>query len=122
MGRPSYRRGRLAEEHAARYLEGLGYAILARNWHCPAGEVDIIAREGEALVLVEVRARRQNNAFSTPEETITSIKGERLMQCGGYLVAEWDWDGPWRIDLVAVDLSRDGQPLRCRLIRSAVEG
>ncbi len=122
MGRPSYHRGRTAEEHAARYLESMGYAILARNWRCPAGEVDIVAREGDALVLVEVRARRANNPFSMPEETITRAKGERLMQCGGYLVSEWDWDGPWRIDLVAVDLSRDGQPLRYRLIRSAVEG
>lgn len=122
MGRPSHRRGRTAEGHAARYLESLGYEIIARNWRCPAGEVDLVAREGEVLVLVEVRARRQNNPFSTPEESITHAKRERLIQCGGYLVAEWDWDGPWRIDLVAVDLSKDGRPLRYRLIRSAVEG
>jgi putative endonuclease len=52
--------GRWAEERAARHLRGLGFEILARNLRTKSGEIDIAAREGPAVVIVEVRYRRQH--------------------------------------------------------------
>ncbi|MSR30996.1 MAG: YraN family protein [Gemmataceae bacterium] len=49
--------GSTSEKEAASYLENKGYGILARNWHCPAGEIDLVARDGDCLVFVEVRSR-----------------------------------------------------------------
>lgn len=50
--------GRLGEELAARELTRLGYEIVARNWHCPAGEVDVVARRDQVWVFFEMRAAR----------------------------------------------------------------
>jgi hypothetical protein len=62
--------GRRGEDLATAYLRQQGYVILARNWRCPVGEIDIVAREGEILAFVEVRTRR-GDRFGTPEESIT---------------------------------------------------
>jgi len=58
--------GRLGEDLAVRYLRELGYQILTTNYRCRQGEVDIVAREGEEVVFVEVRTRR-SQAFGTPQ-------------------------------------------------------
>jgi putative endonuclease len=113
--------GRRGEELAARHLADQGYLILRRNWRCPAGEVDIVARQDETLVLVEVRARSGRD-FGQPEESITPAKRARLIACGGYLTAEMEWRGPWRIDVVAVELGAGDCVRRITHIPSAVEG
>ena len=59
--------GAWGEQHAVRHLESEGCHIMATNWRCPAGEVDIIALDGECLAFVEVRTRR-GQAFGTPED------------------------------------------------------
>ncbi len=56
--------GRGAEEAAARYLCALGFTILKRNLRAPGGEIDIVARDGETLVFVEVKARRTRTCGS----------------------------------------------------------
>jgi len=112
--------GRRGEELAAAHLAGLGYEIVARNWRCPAGELDIVARQGATLVLVEVRARR-SHAFGLPEESITPAKCARLLACGQYLAAELAWDGPWRVDLVAIEIGPAGAVQRLSVIPCAVE-
>jgi len=114
------RLGRRGEDLAAAHLAGLGYEIVARNWRCPAGELDIVARQGETLVLVEVRARR-SRAFGLPEESITAAKRGRLLACGQYLAAELAWAGVWRIDLVAVEIGPAGDVQRLAVIPCAVE-
>lgn len=120
MSRQSHRIGANAESYAAAYLEKEGFHILARNWRCPAGEIDIVAMDGDTLVIVEVRARRPMG-YGTPEESITPAKQSRLLQCGRYLISERGWDGPWRVDALAIDLDKRGRPQEVRLIRSAVE-
>jgi len=59
-------RGAAAEEAAARYLESQGCQVLERNWRCRTGEIDLIARDGEVLVFVEVRSRRTGSRSAPP--------------------------------------------------------
>lgn len=65
------------ERVAERALLGRGYAILDRNWRCPEGEIDLVARDGETLVVVEVKTR-SSTAFGHPFEAITPAKVARL--------------------------------------------
>ena len=52
--------GRYGEDVASRYLAEAGLVVLERNWRCPAGEIDIVARDGAALVVCEVKTRRDD--------------------------------------------------------------
>ncbi|PJJ71774.1 putative endonuclease [Diaminobutyricimonas aerilata] len=76
--------GRRGEELATRYLAGAGLEILDRNWRCAQGEVDIVARDGDELVFVEVKTRA-GLAFGHPLEAITALKLARLRR----LAAAW---------------------------------
>lgn len=67
------RLGERGEDAAAAYLERVGMTVVERNWRCPAGEVDIVALDGETLVLCEVKTRR-TAAKGTPEDAVTPAK------------------------------------------------
>jgi putative endonuclease len=69
--------GRKGEDLAARFLEDAGYRLVARNWRCRQGEIDIIARTADTLVFVEVKTR-SGLAFGHPFEAITATKLARL--------------------------------------------
>jgi len=111
--------GRLGEELAARKLEAMGYHIHERNWRCPLGEVDIVAKDGDVLAFVEVKTRR-GRQFGTPEEAITPAKQARLIELAAAYVQESDWPGDWRIDVAAVELTSGGKLLRLNIIKNAV--
>jgi putative endonuclease len=113
--------GRRGEELAARHLAAQGYEILARNWRCETGELDLVARDGDCLALVEVRARR-GRVMGTPEESITVAKQARLVALAEAYVQEYDWPGDYRIDVVAVELDRRGRLLRVAHYENAVTG
>jgi len=114
------RLGRLGENIAASYLRQQGYTILVRNWHCPVGEIDIVAREGESLVFVEVRTRR-GDRFGTPEESITPTKQSRLVELAQtYLQEAGLEDVAWRIDVLAIQMGQRGKVRRLNLIRNAI--
>lgn len=99
--------GRRGEELAATYLEKKGYLILQRNYRNGAGEMDIVAQEGDCLVFVEVRAR-STREYGTPEESITPSKAQRLIEVAqGYLQEQGESAKEWRIDLVAIQLRGD---------------
>lgn len=115
------RLGRLGERLAAETLAARGYTIVARNWRCPTGEIDIVAQEGDSLVVVEVRTR-SGDAYGTPEESVTPAKQAKLVELGQTYVQEHGWDGPWRIDVVALQFNRSGRLQRLTVIESAVEG
>ena len=122
MTSPRQGLGRRGEALAAEKLTTLGYALVARNYRCPAGEIDLIARTGETWVFVEVRARR-GGKFGTPEESITPRKRQHLIAAAqSYLQENQLADVPWRIDLVAVELSTRGDLLRVEVIENAVHG
>jgi putative endonuclease len=121
-GIPRRELGQLGEDAAADYLERQGYVILARNWRCPAGEIDLVTQDAEALVFVEVRARR-GDRFGTPEESVTPDKQARLLELAQtYLQEAGLGDQNWRIDVVAIDMDWRGRIKRLNLIRNAIWG
>jgi putative endonuclease len=114
--------GRRGETLAAEKLTALGYALVARNYRCAAGEIDLVARQGEAWVFVEVRTRR-GGQFGTPEDSITPRKRQHLVAAAQTYLQEHQLpDVPWRIDVVAVELSRRGELLRVDVIENAIQG
>ena len=112
--------GNLGEKLAAGFLQKRGYRILQTNYRCPEGEVDIVARQNDCLVFVEVRTKR-SSAFGSPEESITPAKMEKLRRVAAhYRQAHGDIPASWRIDVVAVELDRRNKPRRIELIENAV--
>ena len=69
--------GQAGEDRAAAWYRAHGYSVLARNWRCREGELDLVARRGRVLVFVEVKARRTDR-FGTPAEAVTPTKQRRL--------------------------------------------
>ena len=70
--------GRQAEDLAARFLEKKKLRIIARNYRCRGGEIDLVCRDGKVLVFVEVRLR-QNTAFGGAAASVTAIKQRRII-------------------------------------------
>lgn len=119
--------GRQGEELAVAYLAQQGYHIVTRNWRTRSGELDIVAREGEWLVFVEVRARRTRGdasvpALGSPEESVTPRKQLQLVTMADAYLFEMKWDGLWRIDVIALELRADGSVARMNHLRDAVGG
>ncbi len=105
--------GAAGEQAAVHFLEARGYSILARNWRCARGELDIIAEDGRELVFVEVRTKR-GTAYGSAEESITAVKRRRLVRLAGLYLDQLreggtPWPGGWRIDVVAVQIDGRGQ-------------
>lgn len=97
-------RGRLGEELAASYLIAHGLIVLDRNWRCDVGEVDIVAREGDALVICEVKTR-SSLRFGSPLEAVTPAKAARLRRLAACWVRAHDVRPQQiRIDLVGIVL------------------
>ncbi|MBM3215740.1 YraN family protein [Candidatus Poribacteria bacterium] len=105
---PAAELGRRGEDAACAFLERLGYSILQRNVRTPHGEIDAIARDGDTLVFVEVKARR-GTRFGDPSEAVTKTKRARLCRSGMAFLQERGWlDAPCRFDVVAI-LERAGE-------------
>lgn len=113
--------GRRGEDLAALHLTARGYQIVARNWRCGVGELDLVARDGDCLAFVEVRTRR-GRALGTPEESVTPAKQARLIDLALAYVQAHDWPGDWRIDVVAVEMDGRGRLLRVDHYENAVTG
>ncbi len=122
--------GAAGEQIAAQALQQAGLAVVTRNWRCPAGEIDIIAHEDGPdfvqglpsttwLVIVEVRTRR-GDAYGTALQSIVRRKQQKLRQVARSYVQQSGWRGPWRIDVVAVQMDIHGQLLSVEHIRHAV--
>jgi len=101
--------GRRGEAIAADFLVSRGIAIVDRNWRCSQGEIDLVARDGEELVFVEVKTR-SSVAFGHPLEAVTATKLARLRR----LAAAWCAEHPGdtrviRIDAIGVIVPADGE-------------
>lgn len=101
-------RGQAAEARAARHLESRGLRIIERNYTCRHGEIDLIARDGETLVFVEVRAR-SSNAFGGAAASITAAKRAKLTRTALHYITGLVSDPPCRFD--AVLLSGEHAPV-----------
>ncbi len=113
--------GDYGERLACRYLTDIGFTIVERNWRCARGELDIIATDGSALVVCEVKTRR-SEAFGAPFEAVTPTKAKRLRRLAGL----WLEQSPagrsggldLRIDVVSILKSGD-RPARIEHLRGA---
>jgi putative endonuclease len=79
--------GHAGEDRAARYFSDLGYTILARNWRCRAGEIDLVVADARTVVVVEVKTRRGVD-FGHPFEAIDARKRARLWRLAAAWAAE----------------------------------
>lgn len=95
------RRGEPAENLAVAFLERAGLRILERNYRCKMGEIDLIARNGETTIFVEVRART-SEAFGGPAESITAAKRTRLIRAARHYLARHQLDQACRFDVVLI--------------------
>jgi putative endonuclease len=98
--------GRWGEQAAAEYLGGRDYEIAERNARTPYGEIDLVARQGDMTIFVEVKTRT-SRTFGLPEESITPRKQAHLQACAEYYAAEHEIDH-WQVDVIAIE-KRDGK-------------
>ncbi len=103
--------GARGERAAATYLESRGLEVLALNWRCRVGEVDIIARDDGVLVLCEVKTRRSTRC-GTAEEAVDPRKRRRLTRLGRWAQNEFGAADGLRFDVIAIDVL---SPDRARL-------
>ncbi len=116
--------GYIGEQLARSHLEAKGCRIVASNYRCRWGEVDLVARDGPVWVFVEVRTRR-SNAYGGPEESLTADKAQRLALTAQHFLAESanvPAEPEWRIDLVAIRLGPNRRVLSIDHLQNVVGG
>jgi putative endonuclease len=100
--------GKYGEQLAAEHLEAAGLVLIQRNWRCRHGELDIVARDGDVLVICEVKAR-SSTAFGTPAEAVDWRKAARLRRLAAlWLQESTERFESIRFDIVAVLRTPDG--------------
>ncbi|MFJ4650322.1 YraN family protein [Nocardia sp. NPDC088792] len=102
--------GAHGEELAARFLRDAGMEIVARNWRCRYGELDLIVRDGDVTVFVEVKTR-SSLVCGQPAEAVTYLKQQRIRRLA--LVWLHEQPGPWlhvRFDVISVLIRRAREP------------
>lgn len=102
--------GRYGEDVAEAHLRGRGWQVLERNWRCRDGELDLVALDGDELVVVEVKTRR-SIAFGHPAEAVTAVKLARVRRLAAQWLAAHDvHPRSVRVDVIAVLLLRGQAP------------
>jgi putative endonuclease len=132
MTTPNPRRelGNAGESLAVQTLLDAGLTVVERNWRCSVGELDIVAQENGPdfvrglastpwLVIVEVRTRR-GDEFGTALQSVAQRKQHKLRQVARTYVQRVGWRGPWRIDVVAIQMDKEGRVLDVSHVRHAV--
>ena len=119
MAAGNIRRGMEGEERAVHALKKKRYKIIERNFRTPAGEIDIVARDGECLVFVEVRTRGSID-FGTPQETVAAKKRKKLCNAARwYLQKKRIDDTECRFDVVGIVMKDEGDDCRIEVIKDA---
>jgi putative endonuclease len=108
------KRGVEAEAMAAAFLERQGLTILARNYRCRLGEIDLIARDLEATVFVEVRSRA-SSSFGGAAASITAAKRQRLLKAARHYISRQRTVPQCRFDALLIE----GDPPRIEWLRDA---
>jgi len=100
--------GRWGEEAVAAYLKERGYEILARNARTPYGEIDIVAKQEDIYIFIEVKTRTSNK-MGLPEESVNPRKQAHMLACAEHYAAEHAIDH-WQIDVIAVEGKAGAEP------------
>lgn len=112
--------GRQGEQEAERFLRAQGYAIVARNYRCPMGEVDMVALDRQTLVFVEVRTRTSNNTLNDPLESVNLRKQRQVAKAAlHYLSSHNLHERAARFDVIGIQWT-NGSP-RLTHIKSAFD-
>lgn len=110
MADPRHELGREGERLAERYLRRQGLRLIARNVRTPTGELDLVMRERETVVFVEVKSLTDDRA-APPEAQLRGPQRKRLLAGAQWLLNRKRWtDRPCRFDVVAVILPPHGEP------------
>jgi len=107
-----------AENLATNYLKKIGYKILERNYQIRGGEIDIVAKDRETLVFVEVKAR-YSHEFGAPIESITYFKLKALLKTALFYIQKINWgDRAYRVDLLGIDFTSSKDHPEFELIKN----
>jgi len=109
-------RGEQAETLAAAFIAERGLRIIARNYRCRYGELDLVARDGDVLVFIEVR-RRADNSFGGAAASINAAKREKLLKAARHYLAELTVPPACRFDAVLLT----GEPPRIEWLHNVIE-
>jgi putative endonuclease len=101
MTKYNQRIGKWGEDAVAAYLAERGYEILARNARTPYGEIDIVTKQGDITIFVEVKTLTSSKNFF-PEQNVTARKREHMLACAEHYASENAIDH-WQIDVIAVE-------------------
>lgn len=113
--------GKSGENYACWELERAGYEILERRYRTRMGEIDIVARDGETLVFIEVKARRSGR-FGPPAEAVGPQKRQKLMQmASSYIFAGRLGNARCRFDVVAVTFGAGERLPKVEIFKSAFD-
>lgn len=103
--------GQRGEKIAVDHLKAHGYTIVETNWRCAKGELDIVARQGDTLVFVEVRSRHSVGTEAS-FQSITPLKQRKLNALAHLYLTSHHLNAPnWRIDVIAVAFTGRGEPV-----------
>jgi putative endonuclease len=113
--------GKMGEELACAALKKKGYRIIEKNYRCRHGEIDIVARQKDSLVFIEVRSK-MSKSFGLPEESITLQKRQKLISTAlEYLNDHRSLPENWRIDFVAIEFDPvQGKACRIEIVENVV--
>jgi putative endonuclease len=107
---PRHQLGRRAEELAEKFLRRAGLKTVARRFSTPLGEIDLVMRQGDTVVFVEVKARRSAD-LADPQDAVGSDKQRRLLRTARLFLRQRGWeDRPCRFDVVGVVWPEKGSP------------
>lgn len=98
--------GKLGEELAVNFLIGKGYEILERNWRNIHKEIDIIAKDGKDLVIVEVKTR-QSDEYGDPDVAVTKKKQRMLIVAANAYITQNNLDKEIRFDIISIVFKGD---------------
>ena len=119
MTRERLELGRFGEELAHKKIKKLGYKKIIRNYRCPLGEVDLIARDGDTLVFIEIKTRRGKSIYYAKEAVDEKKKRQLSKVALAYMKSNNCCEAEARFDVVAVNV--DGNRTQVEVIQNAFE-
>jgi len=111
--------GRLGEELAKQRLKKLGYRIIETNYRCPLGEIDVVAKDGDVLVFVEIKTRRDRSLGEAKEAVHKRKQGQLSRVALAYLKSNHLLGSKARFDVVAIGVSRGKEEIE--IVKNAFE-
>jgi len=112
--------GKTGEKRAAKFLRKKRYKIVTRNYHCPAGEIDLVALDGDIVVFIEVKTRSDAD-HADPEDAVNFHKQKRMARCARFFLQHTGSEGrACRFDVIAITLN-DGTDMEIEHFEDAFQ-